>query len=135
MRFREGHGILGLLATPDGTRITGTRLRRDTNRLQEALEAALVVDTMGRGSRTSFWLHDLGYQPDQVKVDLAYTTRHFRLNGDPFGRDLAVNSVSTPQHPRGAFFFKLPGDGHDAALTLTWSTRRRHSCDPARCCG
>jgi 2-polyprenyl-6-methoxyphenol hydroxylase-like FAD-dependent oxidoreductase len=44
----------------------------------ETLEAALVVDASGRGSRTPRWLESLGYglpEEEAVDIDLAYTTR------------------------------------------------------------
>jgi hypothetical protein len=46
------------------------------------LAADLVIDTTGRGSRSPVWLGELGYarpEVERVEVDLAYTTRHYRL--------------------------------------------------------
>jgi hypothetical protein len=96
--------------------------RRSDNSQPEVLRAGLVIDATGRGSRTPVWLKEFGYAPpdeDRVKIDLAYTTRHYRVPYDPFGSDLAIISAATPSHPRGAFFYRLPGDGNRVELSLT----------------
>ncbi|MGK5550576.1 FAD-dependent oxidoreductase [Actinomadura kijaniata] len=123
VRFLEGYDILGLEATADAGRVVGARVqRRDGGSAPEVLAADLVIDTTGRGSRTPTWLAELGYAPpaeDRVKVDLAYTTRHFRVPSDPFGDDIAIIAAATPSHPRGAFFYRLPGGGDRVELSLT----------------
>ena len=86
----------------------------------ELVTADLIVDATGRGSRTPAWLAELGYQrpsEDKVKIDLAYTTRLFKLGSDPYGADLSINSVARPDNPRGAFFARL--DEEVAMLSLT----------------
>jgi hypothetical protein len=86
----------------------------------ELVTADLVVDATGRGSRTPAWLAELGYQrpaEEKVKIDLAYTTRLFKLGADPYGSDLSINSVARPDNPRGAFFARL--DEEVAMLSLT----------------
>ena len=116
VRFLERHDIIGLDTTPDGGRVTGVRVQRQgVSGEPEVIKADLVVDTTGRGSRMPAWLKDLGYAPpaeDRVKVDLAYTTRHYRVPFDPFCTDIAIIAAATPSHPRGAFFYRLPGDGN-----------------------
>ncbi|HEY9474637.1 MAG TPA: FAD-binding monooxygenase [Mycobacteriales bacterium] len=121
--FLEQHDILGVEASADRRRVTGARVRgsaeNDTERL---LSADLVLDTTGRGSRTPVWLEELGYPrpaEERVKIGLAYTTRHYRLPSDPFGSDLAIIPAATPAYPRGAFFYRLPGDGNRVELSLT----------------
>jgi 2-polyprenyl-6-methoxyphenol hydroxylase-like FAD-dependent oxidoreductase len=121
--FLERHDILGLEATTDGSRVTGARVQsRSGDALPTVLSADLVVDTTGKASRTPLWLAELGYarpEEDRVKIDLAYTTRHYQLTHDPFGTDLAIIPAATPQHPRGAFFHRLPGEGNRVELSLT----------------
>lgn len=116
--------ILGLRASPDRARVTGARVRRQAEGSpdEEVLPADLVVDATGRGSRTSAWLAELGYdrpREDKVKIGLAYTTRHYALNNDPFNGDIAINPVATPEYPRGAFFSRLTNDDNRAELSLT----------------
>jgi 2-polyprenyl-6-methoxyphenol hydroxylase-like FAD-dependent oxidoreductase len=120
VEFLERHDILGLTADPGGHRITGARVRSGDE--ERELAGDLVVDTTGRGSRTPAWLAGLGYPrpaEDKVKVGLAYTTRHFRLNHDPFGTDIALIPVATPEHPRGGLLYKLPGHDDRVELSLT----------------
>lgn len=118
--FLERHTIRGVRATADGRRITGVRVIGEDNGGERTLDADLIVDTTGRGSRTPAWLEELGYPrpaEDRVRVDLAYTTRHYRLRSDPYGTDLSINPVASPANPRGAFFPKL--DDGSSQLSLT----------------
>ena len=123
IRFLEQYDISGLETTPDAARVTGAWVqRRDGRSEPELLAADLVVDATGRGSRTPAWLEELGYSrpdEDKVKVDLAYTTRHYRVPRDPFGSDIAIIAAATPSHPRGAFYYRLPGEGNRVELSLT----------------
>ncbi|HEU5417679.1 MAG TPA: hypothetical protein VFV41_08305 [Streptosporangiaceae bacterium] len=67
------------------------------------LGAELVVDATGRGSRTPVWLDTLGYERpkrEQVKIELAYVSRTYRMRPDALGGDLAVAQAATPNHPR-----------------------------------
>jgi 2-polyprenyl-6-methoxyphenol hydroxylase-like FAD-dependent oxidoreductase len=123
VRFLEGYDIVGLETTPDRDRVTGARVQRhDGSSGPEVLNADLVIDATGRGSRTPVWLEELGYSrpdEDRVKVDLAYTTRHYRVPRDPFGSDIAIIAAATPSHPRGAFYYRLPGEPGRVELSLT----------------
>jgi len=112
--------ILGLITTPDRSRVTGAQVQRQDG-TTEALEADLVVDATGRGSRTPAWLEELGYgrvEETKVKIGLTYTTRHFRLRDESIlGGDLSINPVSTPVTPRGAFFSRIEGGRCVVSLT------------------
>ena len=112
--FLDSCDIIGLVATPDGRRITGARvLGRADGGAEERLGADLVVDATGRGSRTPIWLEALGYErPDeeQVRVGLGYATRTYRLPPDALDGDLAVLDATTPEHPRGGALLLLEGD-------------------------
>jgi 2-polyprenyl-6-methoxyphenol hydroxylase-like FAD-dependent oxidoreductase len=117
--FLERHTIHGLVATQDRTRVTAVSVS-DADGERRTLPADLVVDATVRGSRTPAWLEELGYRrppEERVKVDLAYTTRHFTLKRDPYGTDLSINPVAWPGNPRGAFFPKL--DDGSSQLSLT----------------
>lgn len=121
VEFLEQCVIRGLTANADRGRITGARIvHEDGSGTEETLEADLVVDVTGRGSRTPAWLEELGYprpREDRVKIDLAYTTRHYRLKRDPYGTDLSINPVASPANPRGAFFPKLADGSSQLSLT------------------
>src|SRR5919107_1025616 len=72
--FREYTDIIGLVASPDGGRITGVRIQPQGG-AEELVTADLVVDATGRGSRTPRWLKELGYPQvpeERVKMDLTY---------------------------------------------------------------
>jgi 2-polyprenyl-6-methoxyphenol hydroxylase-like FAD-dependent oxidoreductase len=104
VRFLDRCDIVGLVATPDGRRITGARvLRRADGSAVELLGADLVVDATGRGSRTPGWLEGLGHgrpAKEQVRIGLGYATRTYRLPPDALDGDLAVLHGATPQYPR-----------------------------------
>jgi 2-polyprenyl-6-methoxyphenol hydroxylase-like FAD-dependent oxidoreductase len=121
VQVRERTVIQGLEPSADRSRITGVRVVDDAEGAEpEVLTADLVVDATGRGSRAPVWLEEFGYErpaEDKVKIDLAYVSRFFRLDSDPFGDDLAINPVASPANPHGAFFGKFPGN--IALLSLT----------------
>ncbi len=79
--FLEGHDVLGLMATPDRRRVTGTRVVDRACGRHRALTADLVVDATGRGSRTPVFLEELGYDrppEDELTVQLAYACHLLR---------------------------------------------------------
>ncbi|MFD7665873.1 FAD-dependent oxidoreductase [Streptomyces sp. NPDC059788] len=120
--FREHTDIVGLSVSPDRRRVLGARVQSRGRTAPEEIDADLVVDTTGRGSRTPAWLGELGYRrpdEDRVKIDLAYTTAHFKLRGDPLGPDAAIIPVATPAHPRGALLYRVPGRADCVELSLT----------------
>jgi 2-polyprenyl-6-methoxyphenol hydroxylase-like FAD-dependent oxidoreductase len=106
--------VLGLVTTPDGQRVRGARvLRRADDSAEEVLDAAVVIDAMGRGSRTPTWLQHLGYdQPpeDPIAGDLGYATRHYRLDPEVLGGDWGTLQGPTPACPRGGALARIEGD-------------------------
>ena len=105
----DGCDVVGLTET--GGRITGVRvLPRAGHSDEQLLDADLVVDATGRGSRAPFWLADLGFarpEEEQLRVDLAYTTRRYRLPAETLDGDLGLLQAPTPAHPRGAALARL----------------------------
>jgi len=104
--FLEGHDARGLVTTADHTRVTGVRLRERSTREERSLEANLVVDASGRGSPSSRWLADAGYEPppeERFPIGVHYTTRLFqRRPADLDGCRHVVSSVP-PDGRRGGF--------------------------------
>jgi 2-polyprenyl-6-methoxyphenol hydroxylase-like FAD-dependent oxidoreductase len=124
--FLEQTDILGLEATPDRSRIVGVRIQPRSSgapgvgAAEQVLDADLVVDATGRGSRTPAWLESFGYQrpeEERVKVGLAYTTRHYRTKPEWFDGVQSINPVASPAHPRGAFFGQVGRDTCILSLT------------------
>jgi len=120
IRFAPPSDIVGLWATKDAGRIAGARiLRRADGSADETIEADLVIDATGRGSRTPVWLTALGYQrPPEVRVpiDLGYSTRRYRMGPHALDGDLAILHGPTPSAPRGGVLARL--EGNQWLLTL-----------------
>lgn len=96
-----------LVATPNRDRVTGVTLNG------EFLEADLVVDATGRGSRSPQWLEALGYArpaEDRIEIELAYTTRWFRRNSRHLDGDLAAVIPPTPHGKRGGVMLAQEDD-------------------------
>ena len=86
---------------------------------ERTIEADLVVDATGRGSRTPLWLAELGYQrpvEDRVEIGIGYATRTFRLRPGALGRDVLVVSGGTPDHPRSGVLAAQEGGRHIVTL-------------------
>ncbi|MFE8597868.1 FAD-dependent oxidoreductase [Archangium violaceum] len=78
---RDGREVTGFQTSADKARVTGVHLRLPGGGQEETLEAELVVDASGRGSRTPQWLEALGYprvEETHIQVDLVYASRLFR---------------------------------------------------------
>jgi 2-polyprenyl-6-methoxyphenol hydroxylase-like FAD-dependent oxidoreductase len=107
--------VLGLTTSADHSRVTGVRLiRRQAGSAEELLDADLVVDAAGRGSRLMNWLEGLGYPrpaEQQLRVDIVYTSRHYRRQPGHFPDGANPILISpTPQQPRGGLILAEEGD-------------------------
>jgi 2-polyprenyl-6-methoxyphenol hydroxylase-like FAD-dependent oxidoreductase len=111
----------GLVATPDGRRVRGVRvLPRADGGAEEVLEADLVMDATGRGSRSPVWLEELGYPrpaQDEVRIGVAYASRIYRRRPDHLDGDRAVVVAATLDRPRGAAMLAMEGDRWMVSLT------------------
>src|SRR4051812_38519801 len=129
--FAEGRDVVGLTTT--GTRrVTGARIvRRTVGSTDEELTADLVVDAMGRASRTPAWLTALGYPSapeEELKIDMAYASRYLRLaSGDLADKAVLVGPL--PNWPRAMSIVAIEGGRH--LLTLAgFSAGHRPPTDP-----
>jgi len=112
VRYLERHDIIRPLSTQARDRITGVLVRRQSDGEEFEIEADLVVDATGRGSRTPAWLGELGYErpaEDRIKIGLTYTTRHYKVDPKWFEGAQSIVFIASPSHPRGAFFGQLGG--------------------------
>jgi hypothetical protein len=94
--------------------VIGARIQpREPGSQPVMLPADLVVDATGRGSRAPRWLTELGYPApaeETLKVDLGYTSRHYRIAPDGLDGDLAIIIGPTLAQPRGGVIQVQEGD-------------------------
>ena len=90
--IRDQVAVAGLSGQAE--RVTGVVL--DTG---ETLDAALVVDCTGRGSRSDRWLGSLGLPPPaqlEVRVGVTYSTRTYRRRPGDLGEWQAAFTLPAP---------------------------------------
>jgi 2-polyprenyl-6-methoxyphenol hydroxylase-like FAD-dependent oxidoreductase len=106
-------------------------IRRADGSAEELLEADLVVDATGRGSRSPVWLEELGYPrpaEDEVRVGVAYASRVYRRRRDHLHGDRAVVVAATADRPRGGAMLAMEGDRW--MVTLNGYLGQRPPADP-----
>jgi 2-polyprenyl-6-methoxyphenol hydroxylase-like FAD-dependent oxidoreductase len=107
----------------DGTRVSGVHVRDVEDGTREVLEADLVVDAAGRGSRLKQWLAALGLPPldeDVVDAGIAYATRVYQApegatSGFPAVNVAADHRVRSP----GRFGVVYPQENGRWMVTLS----------------
>lgn len=106
--------VLAPTTTAGDEQVTGVRIRSHAEGAEErTLPADLVVDCTGRGSRTSTWLRELGYREpptDELRIDLAYSSCHYRLPPDAVDDDVTIVIGPTPEAPCGGTLFRIEDD-------------------------
>ena len=106
----EEHAVTGLLPDDAAKRVGGVIVkRRVEGATQRGLDADLVVDASGRGSRGPAWLEELGYKrpaEERIEIGVGYTTRLYRSRPDDLSGDKLVILEPTPGRERsiGAMF-------------------------------
>lgn len=106
----DGANVLRLETTTDSRRVTGAWVERGG--AEWLIEADLVIDATGRGSRTSTWLKELGYPEvaeEKHKIGMGYTTRHYRIPDSAYAGDISINTVASAGVPRGTICQKIDG--------------------------
>ncbi|MFD6396527.1 FAD-dependent oxidoreductase [Nocardia sp. NPDC060249] len=111
VRFAGGNDVVGLVADEAG--ITGVRIiSRTAGSAEEVLPADLVVDAMGRGTRTPAWLAELGYEmptEDRVSVHIGYSSVALRLRPGSEPETLVLIGPA-PDRPIGMALFATEDD-------------------------
>ena len=101
---RQRHEAVTLAMHADRSRVTGIVVRRvPADGLTELIDADLVVDATGRGSRSPVWLESLGYgRPAEtaVNIGIGYTTRLYRQNAAILPDAKAIFIQPTPPHQK-----------------------------------
>lgn len=109
----DRHDVVDLRVSTCHTEVRGLTVQSAAGGDSYDIDGDLVVDALGRASRTPRWLHELGYRDlvtDEVPIDLSYTSCQVRLPDGAFPGLVSLNPVATPQHPRGGFLTSL-GEG------------------------
>lgn len=109
--------------TGDGHRVTGVVVRDADSGRQRPVEADLVVDATGRGSRLKQWLDSLGVpalEEDVVDAGVAYATRLFQAPPGATTRFPAVNIAADDRvREPGRFGVVYPVEGGRWLVTLS----------------
>ncbi len=85
VQIRENCTVESLLTDAEQTRVTGVRVIDSGS--QESLQAELVVDASGRGSRSPTWLEALTYpKPSEERVEINVGYRSLRGRRTGIGR-------------------------------------------------
>jgi 2-polyprenyl-6-methoxyphenol hydroxylase-like FAD-dependent oxidoreductase len=109
--------------TGDSTRVTGVRVRDVESGARELIEADLVIDAAGRGSRLRHWLAVLGLPPveeDVVDVGMAYASRLYRAPEGATARFPVVNVAADHRDRKpGRFGVVYPQEDDQWIVTLS----------------
>jgi 2-polyprenyl-6-methoxyphenol hydroxylase-like FAD-dependent oxidoreductase len=123
--------VVGLVAAAARDRVTGVRILRGADGVEETLSADLVLDATGRGGRATAWLATIGYDlppEEQLPVHVKYTTRHLRLRPGALPGQKFVAIGAEPDRPTG---FVLVAEEQDRwVLTLIGYDGHHPPTDP-----
>jgi len=114
----SSHSFLQYVTTDTSSTVTGVTARSETGK-ENTFAADLVVDAMGRASKTPRWLEDHGYSAPpkrEMQVDVAYSTGYIERPPDDIrgiivedeGRSVGLTPVEDAQ-----WQFWLTGRGDD----------------------
>ena len=119
LRFLDGTVGVKPAYDPHRGRVTGLAVRARDGGDEVVLEADLVVDASGRGSRSAKWLDEWGFgQPETltVKVDVGYATRVFeRRPGDLYD---AMGAILSAMPASGRVGAVVAAEGERWVVTL-----------------
>jgi 2-polyprenyl-6-methoxyphenol hydroxylase-like FAD-dependent oxidoreductase len=115
IRFIEGVEVAGLQSDEEKRRVTGVRIRNrrggsDRGEAEPVLTADLVVDAMGRRSKTPEWLVELGYTPpkeSEIDSFLGYVTRRYKRKPNT---PLMLIGATPPNDPYGGLVLPEEND-------------------------
>lgn len=118
----EATSVIGLWG--DASRVRGVRLRErgeDTRQEERTLEADLIVDASGRGTKAPQWLSAIGAQPaheESIDTGLAYASRLYRDTSGTLGTaSLGYYVIANPSQVYGAVVLPLEDGRYLATLS------------------
>jgi 2-polyprenyl-6-methoxyphenol hydroxylase-like FAD-dependent oxidoreductase len=112
VRILQRRDVLDLTCTPERDRITGVRIANRQSGAEELLGADVVVDAMGRGSRTPVFLQSLGYQrpvEDELAIRLTYSSQPFHVPPGTLKEKVYVYNF-VPGRPKAVSLFGYEND-------------------------
>jgi 2-polyprenyl-6-methoxyphenol hydroxylase-like FAD-dependent oxidoreductase len=107
----DDHDVVDVRMAASG-RVTGARVVSRNNLVESSMEADLIVDATGRGSRTPALLSKVGYDPpteDEVAIDLMYASQLLRMPGNALHETGFIISP-VPGRPTGVAITKCEKD-------------------------
>jgi 2-polyprenyl-6-methoxyphenol hydroxylase-like FAD-dependent oxidoreductase len=133
IRFLEGVEVVGLQSDEEKRRVTGVRIRNrrggsESQEEQPVLTADLVVDALGRRSKTPEWLTELGYAaPKKSEIDsfLGYVTRRYKRKPNT---PLILIGATPPSDPYGALV--LPEENDTMVVLIAGFNKNYPPTDP-----
>ncbi len=103
-----------LLSSDDNQKVTGVMIEGKQDMRFTKYNADLIVDCMGRGSKTPQWLKEMGYAEvpvDEMKINVTYTTRLYKRDpGDARGRWWIACTPQAPKERRNGAIFPIEGN-------------------------
>ena len=130
VRILEGHDVVDLIATPDRTQVHTGHLASHAGGSEQRLMGDLVVDAMGRGSRTPAFLEGLGYQrptEDHIVVHTTYCSQLLRIPPGLVEQVVVVGAA--PGRPTGLFLSSY--ENNQWMLTVWGMLGNEPPCDRA----
>lgn len=113
VELRTSAEVTGLTASPDGSAVTGMRIRQRGQQGSDEATADLVVDATGRQSHCCRWLENLGFPaPNETSIayDVGYTSRFYARPPGDVGWQLMLLQAQPPEFTRSGMIFSVEGD-------------------------
>jgi flavin-dependent dehydrogenase len=107
VQIRQRCEVLRPICNANHGRVTGVEVAlRNGSDAIEIMDANLIVDASGRGSRSPAWLESLGYakpREERIKVNISYKTRLYRRRPEHLhGKMAAIIAACPPDWHFGA---------------------------------
>lgn len=103
VEFLYETSVTGFIMDTNKYRINGVNIKSSLNAKANQLIGNLIIDASGCGSHTPNWLRALGFnspEEDRVELNLAYSTRSYRLPEDANRDWQAILVYNHPPHSK-----------------------------------
>lgn len=112
VQFHQGYAVEALCTDATNSRVTGVsiRLRQDPVATPERVDATIVVDASGRGSRLPEWLTAIGYTaPQEITIDAkaGYASRIYQAPSTSNAWQMIYYLAEAPEQSRGGILMPL----------------------------